>query len=253
MNTFPIAIAVEARKARSSIVLRATAGLIVVGVCGLATMVILAGRSGNQELIAKLGPNAATADWPALLGTGVQITAAGGLLGFGVGVSWLFGREFADGTVAALFGLPVGRSRIAMAKLVIYAAWAAGVSVLLTLGLLVTGLAAGLGPPDAGTVAGLARQLALGLLTAVIAVPAGWAASWGRGLLPGIAVTIGLLVVAQVSVLGGFASWLPIVAPAFWAMQPDARAALALLTVPLVPLVFGAATLSIWRRLQLDR
>ena len=107
--------------------------------------------------------------------------------------------------------------------------------------------------PDADAVAGLARQLALGLLTALIAVPAGWAASWGRGLLPGIAVTIGLLVVAQVSVLGGFASWLPIVAPAFWAMQPGAGTALALLFVPSVPLVFGAATMAIWVRLQLDR
>ncbi len=114
------------------------------------------------------------------------------------------------------------RNRIATAKLVVYAAWAAGVSILLALGLLITGLATGLGAPDADAVAGLARQLALGLLTALIAVPAGWAASWGRGLLPGIAVTIGLLVVAQVSVLGGFASWLPLVAPAFWAMQPDA-------------------------------
>lgn len=253
MSTFRIATAVEARKARSSIVLRATAGLIVLGVCGLAAMVILAARSGNQELVAKLGPGAATADWPALLSTGVQITAAGGLLGFGVGISWLFGREFADGTVAALFGLPVGRGRIAMAKLVVYATWAVGISALLVVGLLVTGLATGLGPPDATAVSGLARQLVLGLLTALIAVPAGWAASWGRGLLPGIAVTIGILVVAQVSVLGDFASWLPIVAPAFWAMQPAAGTALALLTVPSVPLVFGAATVTIWTRLQLDR
>jgi ABC-2 type transport system permease protein len=253
MNTLRAALAVETRKARSSIVLRVAAGLVVVGVCGLATMVILAARSGNQELIAKLGPDAATADWPALLATGVQITAAGGLLGFGVGASWLFGREFAEGTVAALFGLPVGRDRIAEAKLVVYAAWAAGVSILLALGLLITGLATGLGPPDTDALTGLARQLALGLLTALIAVPAGWASSWGRGLLPGIAVTIGILVVAQVSVLGGFASWLPIVAPAFWAMQPSASTALTLLTVPLVPLIFGAATVSIWMRLQLDR
>ena len=183
----------------------------------------------------------------------MQITAAGGLLGFGVGVSWLFGREFADGTVAALFGLPVGRSRIAMAKLVIYAAWAAGVSILLALGLLVTGLAAGLGPPTpVRSRVWPANSRSACSPRSSPCLP-GWAASWGRGLLPGIAVTIGLLVVAQVSVLGGFASWLPIVAPAFWAMQPDARAALALLTVPLVPLVFGAATVSIWMRLQLDR
>jgi len=253
MTTFRAALAVESLKARRSVVLRAAGVLIVLGVCGLATTVILAARSGNPELIAKLGPRAATADWSALLSTGVQITSAGALLGFGVGISWMFGREFADGTVAALFGLPVRRSELAMAKLVVYAAWAAGVAALLVLGLLVTGLANGLGAPDADAVAGLARQLALGLLTALIAVPAGWAASWGRGLLPGIAVAVGLLVVAQISVLGGFGSWLPIVAPALWAMQPATGSTMALLTVPLVPLTFGAATVSIWMRLQLDR
>ena len=253
MSTFAAALAVEARKARASVVLRTVALLIVLGVCTLAVAMILAARSGNTELITKLGPAAATADWAALLATAVQITAAGGLLGFGIGVSWIFGREFAQGTVSALFGLPVSRGQIASAKLVVYLCWAVGVALLLIVGLLLAALGVGLGLPDGEAVAGLLRQLGLGALTALIAVPAAWAASWGRGILPGIAVTVGLLVVAQVSVLGGFAAWLPVVAPAVWAMGPTASTTLALVAVPLVPLVFGTATVASWIRLQLDR
>ena len=76
-------------------------------------------------------------------------------------------------------------------------------------------LAIGLGLPGTEALSGLARLCALGVLTALIAVPAGWAASLGRGLLPGIAFAVAILVVAQVSVLADFASWVPFVAPAF--------------------------------------
>ena len=126
------------------------------------------------------------------------------------------------------------------------------ISALMTVILLGAGLAIGLGVPDAATVAGLGRQFALGVLTAAIAVPAGWASSLGRGLLPGIAASVGILVLAQVAVLADFASWVPFVAPAFWALQP-ASSALPLLVVPVIPILFGAATVTTWRRLQLDR
>ena len=186
-----------------------------------------------------------------MLSAAAQITSAGGLLAFGVGASWLYGREFADGTVSGLFGLPVSRGAIAAAKLR-RVRWVVGGLRADDGVLLGAGLALGLGLPDGAAVAGLGRQFALGVLTAAIAVPAGWAASLGRGLLPGIAATVGILVLAQVAVLADFASWVPFVAPAMWALQP-ATSAVILLVVPTVPVLFGAATVSLWRRLQLDR
>ena len=252
MNTFTDGLAVETRKARSSRVLWSTGLLLALGVGGLATTIVLAARSGNAQLVAKLGPQAASGDWTAMLSATAQITSAGGLLAFGVGASWLYGREFADGTVSGLFGLPVSRGRLAGAKLVVYAGWSLVISALMTVILLGAGIAIGLGVPDAATVAGLGRQFALGVLTAAIAVPAGWASSLGRGLLPGIAASVGILVLAQVAVLADFASWVPFVAPAFWALQP-ASSALPLLVVPVIPILFGAATVTTWRRLQLDR
>ncbi len=252
MNTFLDGLAVETRKARSSRVLWSTGVLLVVGAAALSMTIVLAARSGNTQLVAKLGPQAASGDWAALLSAGAQITSAGGLLALGVGASWLYGREFADGTVSGLFGLPVSRGRLAAAKLVVYAGWSLLVSVLTVIALLGLGLAIGLGVPDGTVVSGLGRQFALGLLTALIAVPAGWASSVGRGLLPGIATSVGILVLAQVSVLGDFGSWVPFVAPAMWALDTSASAA-TLLLVPLVPVLFGAAIVVTWQRLQLDR
>jgi len=179
--------------------------------------------------------------------------AAAAVLAFGVGISWLYGREFADGTIPGLFGLPVGRGAIATAKLLVYLAWAVAVTLVVVLLLLAGGLAVGLGAPDSAAIEGLARLFVLGVLTALIAVPAGWAASLGRGLLPGIAVAVGILVVAQVSVIADLGAWVPFVAPAFWAMHADISSTAALVVVPVVPLVFGAATVIGWRRLELDK
>ena len=40
---------------------------------------------------------------------------------------------------------------------------------------------------------------------------------------------------------------------AFWAIQPTVQSTTALAVVPLVPLIFGATTIMIWRRLELDK
>ena len=151
------------------------------------------------------------------------------------------------------FGLPVGRGAIAAAKLLVFLVWAVAVTLVLVVALLAVGLAVGLGPPDPDAIGGLTRLCALGVLTALIAVPAGWAASLGRGLLPGIALAVGILVLAQVSVIAEFGSWMPFVAPAFWAVNADTHSTAALLLVPIIPVVFGTATVTGWRRLQLDR
>jgi ABC-2 type transport system permease protein len=247
------AVAVEFRKARSSRVLWSTGVLLAVGVTVLAAAMVLAARSGDAEIVAKLGPQAASGDWPAFLSVAVQITSAAGVLACGVGISWLYGREFADGTIPGLFGLPVSRTAIAVAKLVVYLVWAVVVAVALVVLLLGVGIAVGLGAPDPDTLVGLSRQVALGGLTALIAIPCAWAASLGRGLLPGIAVAVGILVISQVSVVAGLASWVPFVAPAFWAIHPGVTTAIPLITVPMVPVIFGAATVIAWRRLQLDK
>ena len=247
------AITVEARKAAASRVMVSVTALLVLGVGALSLGMLLAAASGDEQVLAKLGPLAGVDGWGGLIGVVLQITAAGGLLAFGVALSWLFGREFVDGTVTALFALPVSRPAIAMAKLVVYLAWAIGVAIVLTGVVAVLGFAMGYGSTDAAGIVGLLRIPVLVVLTALIAVPAAWAATLGRGLLPGIAATVGIIVVAQVLAIADAGAWIPVVAPALWAIAPESVPAAALLTVPSVPIVFGGLVALAWSRLQLDR
>jgi len=235
---------------------RSPVGVLATLAVVAGTVLLLGGTStalaaGNPELTAKLGPGA-TLDWPGLLRSATQVTAAGGLLGSGVVLAWLFGREVTDGTVGALFALPVGRARIALAKLAVHAAWVVSVQLLLAPALLGLGLLLGHGPPTADTWTGLGRQLALGVLTGLSATPVGWVTTLGRSLLAGTGCAVGLVVVGQVAALTGAGGWVPFAAPALWAFGHGTS------TVQLGPTVLvaaaaAAATCLTWARLELDR
>ena len=161
---------------------------------------------------------AAGGDGAALLGAAAQVTAAGVLLALGVGL-----------------------------------AWSVALAALLPLALLGSGVALGLGAPDTEVAGALAREAALVLMSGLLAVPVALAATLGRGLLPGIATAVGLIVVAQVGAVLGAGETVPLTAPAPWSMDPSRVPMTGLATVPLVPLLFGGATVVAWRRLQLDR
>ena len=243
----------ETVKLSGSLVGRVASIALVAGIAALAGSILLAAASGNPQLVAKLGAGA-TADWNGFLLSTAQVTGAGGLFGFGIVLAWMFGREFGDGTITGLFALPVRRATIAGAKLLVYAGWAVAVSVLLAAVLLVEGLLAGLGPLSGADASTLLRQVALSVMTAAIAVPVAWVATLGRGVLAGVSVAIGLVVVAQFSVLAGAGGWMPLAAPALWAISSGVGVTVAQLSL-LIPFVALAAVavLVTWRRLQLDR
>ncbi|MBB5790368.1 ABC transporter permease [Jiangella mangrovi] len=245
------ALAVELVKASSSRVIGSATILLVAGIGVLAGSLTAAAQSGNEQVLAQLGTLAGTSGWDRYLGVAAQVTAAGATLGFGVTLSWMIGREFADGTVAGLFALPVSRAAIAVAKLAIHLLWAAAVATVLVALLATVGALLRLGPVDSATVAALGRQLTLTILSAGLAMPAAWAATLGRGLLPGVATTIGIIVVAQVTVVAGTGAWLPLAAPALWALEPESVSLAQLALALVIPLAFALATLDAWRRLQL--
>ncbi|MEP6842721.1 MAG: ABC transporter permease [Pseudolysinimonas sp.] len=250
---FATAFAVELRKSRSARVVVAAATILIAGVAALAGSFAAEVLAGNVGAVAKLGPSAAQAGWPGLLATSVQITGAGALLTFGIVVSWMFGREFAEGTISGLFALPVSRPTIAMAKLAVLALTAAIVSVALALAVLLLGAILGFGTPAVNDWTALGRIAVLCFLSAFLAVPAAWASTLGRGLLPGVAVTVGIMASAQIVVVSGIGAWYPVAAPSLWAISPTAVPPLALALVATVPVIFGAVTTMSWHRLQLDR
>lgn len=79
------AIAVEGRKAAGSRVVLTATVLLVAGIAMLAGSLTWAAASGNEQILAQLGPLADKDGWVRLTGVMAQITAAGGLLGFGRG------------------------------------------------------------------------------------------------------------------------------------------------------------------------
>jgi ABC-2 type transport system permease protein len=250
---FAAAFSVEARKLRAARVVQATTVFLVLGVTAIATGMTIAARSGNAAVIAKLGPAAALTGWDGLVAVVLQITAAAAVLAFGVVLSWLVGREFADGTVTGLFALPVSRPTIVTAKLAIYLMWTVGVGIAMLAATGTVGLMLGLPAPAAGVGPLLARLAVLTVLSGLVAMPAAWAATIGRGVLPGIATTIGIIAVAQIMAVGGVGAWFPLTAPALWAIAPGAVSPAQLALVLAVPTVFGPLTLRAWSTLQLDR
>jgi ABC-2 type transport system permease protein len=247
------ALRAEVQKLAASLVGRVASAAVVGGVVVLAVAMLLAVRGGDPDIASKLG-DAATDDWAGFLAAGMQITGAGGLLASAVVLGWMFGREFADGAVHGLFALPVGRATIAGAKFAAFGLWSLVVAVALPLAMLVAGVAAGLGIPGPDAAAALVRLGALSFAGAFLGTPVALAATLGRSVLAGVGVAVGLLVVAQVSVVAGAGGWMPLAAPALWAVSGGAAVTPGQLALVL-PFagVWIAVTLAGWHRLELDR
>lgn len=253
MSPLRAAIVAEVVKVMHGRAVLATSALLVVGVLALAASFALAARSGNAAVLARLGDLADGTPWEIYLGGATQITGAAGVLAAGVVLSWIVGREFADGTVTGLFGLPVSRGQIAVAKSLVYLGWAATISVVLLPILLGGGLLLGLGAIGPTEVASAGRVAVLGFCSALVATPAAFFATLGRGYLTGIAATVVVVASAQIAVLAGAGFWFPVATAALWAIAPAVVPAGALALVATLPAVFLGGTVVAWSRMQLDR
>ena len=128
MKTIGDMIWIEACKAmRSRMPLWTALGSLFMPL-GIAFLILV---SKNAEISKKLGLISAKAnlvayaatDWPSYLGLFGQIISAGGFFLFVLAISWVFGREFADGTLKDMLAVPVPRASILLAKFVVAAIW----------------------------------------------------------------------------------------------------------------------------------
>lgn len=249
-----IGLVTEFTKLAHATVARVTGVLMVLGISLICSSMLLAVHTDDPQLAAKLGPLIDPGGWVGYLTVAIQVTGAAGFVGYGVVLSWLFSREFADGTITGLFAIPVSRRTIAAAKLIVYLAWGLATALALLLALILLGLASGLGPIPADAVPSIGRQFGLSVFSIIIATPAAWAATLGRSVLAGIGTTIAILVASQVSVIAGSGGWFPFAAPALWAINTDIAVTPVQLALVLPVVALGVAlTLHSWQRLQLDR
>lgn len=62
-------------------------------------------------------------NWESYIALLTQTIGVGGVLVFGFIASWIFGREYADGTAKDLLSLPTSRAKIVHAKFITYLIW----------------------------------------------------------------------------------------------------------------------------------
>lgn len=202
-------------------------------------------------ITAKAQLTAGSADWPTFLSLLAQAVAVGGLIVFGMITSWVFGREYADGTAVDLLALPTPRSSIVVAKLIVVAVWCAALIVLVDLlGIAIAGLIGLPAVPMAVLLDGVAVTLAAGALTILLMSPLAYLASTGRGYLPPMAGAFLVLALGQIAAVAGWGEYFPWSVPALIAGAGEAIqvGATSCAIVGATSLAGIAATLLWWQR-----
>ena len=222
MHDLTNAVWIELRKAtRSRMPLFTALGFLVLP-CGLAFFMFIykyptfARNIGLMSAKANLVGGAAT--WPYYLGVLGQAIAIGGIAVFSLVESWVFGREFVDGTLKDLLAVPIARANILLAKFLVVALWSLLLTVMLFLVSLLFGAVIGLSQGTAEVFwQGTATLAVVACLTIVNVFPFAFFASLGRGYLLPMGVTLLVIVIANFIVVAGWGNYFPWAVPALYA------------------------------------
>jgi ABC-2 type transport system permease protein len=259
MNNLFDMIWIESRKAiRSKMPIWTTLGSLFMPL-GIAFLIFV---SKNPEISQKIGLISAkanliaysAADWPTYLGLFGQLIAAGGFILFVLIISWVFGREFTDGTLKDLLAVPVQRSSILLAKFFVVAIWSAALTIVLYLVGLVMGAIINL---PGGSIRGILQGSTFLLITAclVIAVvmPFAFFASVGRGYLLPIGAAVLTLMITNLVAIAGWGEIFPWAVPGLYAQGKSPLSSISYWIVFLTGLAGMIATYFWWKYADQNR
>jgi ABC-2 type transport system permease protein len=223
MNNLSDMLWIELRKAiRSRMPLWTTLGSLFMPF-GMAFLIFV---SKNPEIFQKLGLVSAKAnlmaysatDWPSYLALYAEIISAGGFFFFIIAISWVFGREFTDGTLKDMLAVPVQRSKILLAKFIVVAIWSGAMAIIIFIFGLVIGAILQL---PGGTISVILQGSELVLITNCLVIgvvmPFAFFASIGRGYLLSIAMAVLSLMAANLVVVIGRGEFFPWAVPMLYA------------------------------------
>jgi ABC-2 type transport system permease protein len=197
-----------------------------------------------------------SADWLSFLSLMLVMVSVGGLVVFGLIFVWVFGREFSDKTVYDMLSLPTSRVTIVSAKVITAVYWSVALIILSFVLMLGVGEALGLPGWSAEMVLnGLKLLLVTGLLTVLLCIPFGLAASIARGYLPAVGCIFLVLVLAQVVDRLGYGPYFPWDVPLLYSGAaemltggaPTPLGFISFMLVGLVGLLGWAVTAAWWR------
>ena len=168
-------------------------------------------------LVAKANAMKMEANWKSYLDLLTQAVGVGGVLAFGFVASWLFGREYSDGTAKDLLSLPTSRIKILNAKFIVYIIWClALVFSNLLIGLLL-GIILQLPTTENNAIIPLLTDYFITtILTILTGVPIAFFALLGKGYLAPLGFVALTLVLAQVIAAIGYGSYFPWAIPGLY-------------------------------------
>lgn len=150
------------------------------------------------------------ANWDSFLAIMTQAIGVGGIVVFGFVVSWLFGREYTEGTAKDLLALPVSRTGIMNAKFLYYSIWCLLIAVYnLAFGMI---LGFFIGLPDftwQGFLQHLNHYFITTLMVIILNAVVALFALIGKGYLLPLGFVIMMLVFAQILGALGFGIYFP--------------------------------------------
>ncbi|MBL7901022.1 MAG: ABC transporter permease [Bacteroidia bacterium] len=150
------------------------------------------------------------ANWKSYLGLLNQALAVGGVLVFGFVASWVFGREYSDGTAKDLLSLPTSRTKILNAKFSIYILWCLALVVSNLLLGFVIGSMLHLPAQETDIVFPLlSNYFITAFMTILLGYPIALFAIWGKGYLTPLGFVALTLVFSQIIAATGYGTYFP--------------------------------------------
>jgi hypothetical protein len=185
-------------------------------------------------------------DWTSYLGLKAMIIAAGGFFLFVLAASWVFGREFTDGTLKDLLAVPVHRSSILLAKFIVAAVWFAALVVWITLFSLLMGALIHLPGASLGLLwQGIALVFTTAFWVMLVSLPFAFLASIGRGYLLPMGLAVLTLIVTNLIAIAGWGGYFPWAIPGLLAQRSDSITPVSYWIAALTGLV-GAIGTELW-------
>jgi ABC-2 type transport system permease protein len=223
MNNLSDMIWIESRKAiRSRMPLWTALGSLFIPL-GIAFLIFVA---KNPEIAQKLGLISAKAnlisyaatDWPTYMTVYGEIIGAGGIILFILIISWIFGREFTDGTLKDMLAVPVQRASILLGKFILAAIWSAAMTIVIFIAGLAMGAVIKLpGGSISVILQGIALVAVCACLVFAVVTPFAFFASVGRGYLLPIGVAILMMMMVNLMLIIGWGEYFPWAVPVLYA------------------------------------
>jgi ABC-type transport system involved in multi-copper enzyme maturation permease subunit len=212
-------IAAEFIKLRRSRVTWMTLLALSMGPMAITLFTWIVAEPGRAARLGLLGTKAnfsgIAPTWSSAFSMLTLVVGMGGMLVLAFIVSWVFGREYAEGTAKNLLALPLPRGLFVFSKLFVSAVWWFLLTAAVYAEMILCGAAMGLSGLSPFLLIQAGRNLMLAAGAAYLTVPViAWFALLGKGYLPPLGFSVGMLALGNVVAKTGWAEWFP------WSIVP---------------------------------